>query len=284
MARVSAPAAIVVSMIPLFTPMAGCAGEPERGGDADAGPVVARPAARCVASERVGLVEIREDRFVYAEMFDRTDPWIADPVLADSSCVYHSFVPQQCDGCADDEICDVDGRCATIPRRALDGRLVLRAGAEEQVFEAEPVEGLIHGDITLPGASFAVEVVAFGQRITLEPETSIPEPLPGFSASLLGTYDAPEGIEATWDPVPRGSHVFTHIPINHHAAGPTFTECVVEGSAGSLSIGQPMLAPLAVATGLEFQSFDHTHFAAAETTRGCVEFRFARSVGRPDGA
>jgi hypothetical protein len=42
-----------------------------------------------------------------------------------------------------------------------------------------------------------------------------------------------------------------------------------------------MVEPLAVATGLEFQGFQHIRFAAAETARGCVEFRFTRqqSIG-----
>lgn len=42
-----------------------------------------------------------------------------------------------------------------------------------------------------------------------------------------------------------------------------------------------MLEPLAVATGLEFQEFEHVRFAAAETSRGCVELRFTtrQSVG-----
>jgi len=42
-----------------------------------------------------------------------------------------------------------------------------------------------------------------------------------------------------------------------------------------------VLEPLAVVTGLEFQSFEHVRFAAAETSRGCVELRFSnrQSVG-----
>jgi hypothetical protein len=44
----------------------------------------------------------------------------------------------------------------------------------------------------------------------------------------------------------------------------------------SLRIGQPVLEPLAVVTGLEFQSFEHIHVAAADTARGYVEVRFTR--------
>ena len=267
---------------------AACGGGSDAGSDAGPGdgpdasldltPVIAVPGARCAAAERVGLIEITPGKVVRAHMFDKTDPWIAEPVESDSSCAFHSFTVQQCgDGCEDDEICGVDDRCTAIPERALDGRLVLSAGGDEQVFEAEAATGELGGDITLPGDRFAIEVVAFGQKVTLETETSVPDPLPDFSASLLGTYDAPEGIDAAWDPAPEGSHLFTRIPVNHHAAGPTFTECAADASLGALHIDRPMLEPLAVATGLEFQSFEHIRFAAGETSRGCVEFRFTQS-------
>jgi hypothetical protein len=263
---------------------AGCGGDSDRGVDPDAAidltPAVAVPAARCARSERIGLIEISAGKVVRADLYDRTDPWITDPALADSSCGFHSFVPEQCTSCSDEQLCDTEGQCVAIPRRDVEARLVVRAGGEEQVFEAEPVAGELGGAITLPGASFAVEVTAFGQRVTLEVETGVPDPLPEFSASLLGTYDAPEGIEASWDPVAEGSHLFTRIPVNHHAAGPTFTECAVDGSVGSLEVSQAMLEPLAVATGLEFQSFEHIRFAAAETSRGCVELRFTQPQSR----
>ncbi|HEU5061506.1 MAG TPA: hypothetical protein VFU21_33525 [Kofleriaceae bacterium] len=284
MPRANLPAAVLLLLA------AGCGGDSDPRSDADAGapdaaldlsPVAAVPGDRCAAEDRVGIVEVTVGRVVRADLFDRSDPWIAAPVLADGSCALHRFEVQQCDGCADDEICGADARCTRIPRRDPAGRLVVRAAGDEQVFEAEPTTGELGGAITLPGDRFALEVVAFGQTVTLAGETGVPDPLPGFSAMLLGTYDAPEGIAATWDPVPDGSHLFTRIPINHHAAGPTFTECAGDGSAGSLDISQPMLEPLAVATGLEFQFFDHVRFAAAETSRGCVEIRFSnrQSVG-----
>lgn len=266
---------------------AACGGDSDADSDAGPGdgpdasldltPVIAVPAARCAPSERVGLVEVTSGKVARAYMFDKTDPWIAEPVESDSSCAFYSFTVPECEGCADDEICGADDRCTAIPLRALDGRLVVRAGGDEQVFEAEPATGELGGDITLPGDSFAVEVVAFGQKVTLESETSVPDLLSDFSASLVGTYDAPEGIDAAWDPAPDGSHLFTRIPVNHHAAGPTFTECAVDASLGEIHIDQPMLEPLAVATGLEFQSFEHIRFAAGETSRGCVEFRFTES-------
>lgn len=286
MRRASVPNAAIVCLLVAV----GCGGDDSDPGDGpgdrpdaagDLSPVMAVPAARCQPAERIGIVEITEGRMVRADLHDRTDPWITDPVESDSSCELHSFVVQQCDGCADDQICDIDGQCTAIPRRDPAARLVLRASGEEQVFEADPATGDLGGDITLAGDRFAVEVASFGQTIALEPETGVPELLSDFSAMLVGTYDAPEGIEASWAPAPEGSHLFTRIPVNHHAAGPTFTECAAGADAGTLSIGQPMLEPLAVATGLEFQTFEHIRFAAAETARGCVELRFTRrqSVG-----
>ncbi len=67
--------------------------------------------------------------------------------------------------------------------------------------------------------------------------------------------------------------MFTHIPINHHAGGPTFTECWVEASVHTLQVPGAMLVPLAVETGLEFQGVEHVQVAAAETPAGCVELR-----------
>ena len=107
-------------------------------------------------------------------------------------------------------------------------------------------------------------------------ETQVPGALTDMTATLGGSYDVPESIDLSWTPDGGDSHVFTHIPINHHAGGATFTECQAEMSAGSIHVDAPMLKPLAVATGLEFQTVDHVRFAAAETGRGCIEFRFVQ--------
>ena len=92
--------------------------------------------------------------------------------------------------------------------------------------------------------------------------------------TLEGGYDAPTSLDVAWSTSAVGTDVFTHIPINHHAGGPTFTECTVPASSGGFTVGEAMLAPLAVSTGLEFQGLEHVRFAAAETPAGCVEVRF----------
>jgi hypothetical protein len=104
-------------------------------------------------------------------------------------------------------------------------------------------------------------------------EQVYPGPLAGYSLNIAGTNEAPETVTVAWAPDGSDAHVFTHIPINHHAAGPTFTECTVPASAGGFVVEAPMLVPLAVVTGLEFQSVQHVRFAAANTAVGCVEFR-----------
>lgn len=246
----------------------------------DLTPRVATPGERCDRAERVGLVEITAGG-ANAFMFDKVDPMIGEPALSDAACGFHEYRPAGPCDCDTGEVCSLAGTCVAAPRRATDGRLTLRAGGAEQVFEADPELGFLGGAITLPGPAYTVEVFAFGQTVTLEAETAVPGPLANVAVTLEGTYDMPAGLDATWDPVDDDSLVFTDIPINHHAGGATFTECAVATSAGALRVEGEMLEPLAVVTGLEFQALEHGRFAAAETSRGCVEFRFSarESVG-----
>jgi len=239
----------------------------------DPGPAVAVPGERCELIDRVGLITI-STAYAYVYLYDRIDPFIGEPALADDHCAFHEYAPaEQCPACDSDEVCSIEGTCVDAPRRDPDATMVLRAGGDEQTFEADDVTGELGGTITL-AAPYTLEAEFFGQVVTLEEALEGPDLLTNFSAMLIGTYDAPEGVEADWDAAPEGTHVFTRVPINHHAAAPTFTECVVGAEAGELSIPGEMLEPLAVSTGLEFQGFDHIVFAAAETANGCVEIRF----------
>jgi hypothetical protein len=107
----------------------------------------------------------------------------------------------------------------------------------------------------------------------------VPQPVPATDVVLTldGGSDSPDGLAISWTPAPTGALVFTLIPINHHAGGPTYTECAVDAAVGSMHVPGEMLKPLAVSTGLEFQGVDHVRFAAAQTPDGCVEFRFGAS-------
>ena len=89
-----------------------------------------------------------------------------------------------------------------------------------------------------------------------------------------GAWNAPGDTTLAWDSTTDWA--YTHIPINHHVGGPTFTECHVPGNEGPIVVPAAMIDPLAVITGLEFQGMRHAQFASAQTSAGCVEFRFIR--------
>jgi hypothetical protein len=94
-------------------------------------------------------------------------------------------------------------------------------------------------------------------------------------------YDMPGALDATWQPSPEGSIVRSRIPINHHAGGPTFTECRAPVSSGAFHADAAMINPLSVRTGLEFQGLQHAFVAAATTPEGCIEFRLGDSIAAP---
>ena len=104
----------------------------------------------------------------------------------------------------------------------------------------------------------------------------MPPALEGLNAVLSGTYDMPTAVDVNWNAADADTFVVTRIPINHHVGTSTFTECTAGGATGNLHVNQPMLVPLSVATGLEFQGIQHGRYAAAETPEGCVELRFFR--------
>ena len=95
--------------------------------------------------------------------------------------------------------------------------------------------------------------------------------------AVAGGLDSPTALDLTWTPPADAGTVLTRIPINHHAGGPTFTDCAANASAGTLHVAGAMLTPLAVSTGLEFQGIAHAQSAAVETPQGCIEVRFQTS-------
>lgn len=241
---------------------------------------VAAPGERCTLAERVGLIEIEEISsepptfYAFGAIEDRPNPWYGAPELATDACEFHRFDPTgACPPCGPDELCGIDGTCTKAPVRYLDAAITLENDAGRMRLAADPVTGDMWGQVDVPGRAFAVEVAFAGHRVTL-PLTESPGSLDDVSGTLEGGYDAPERLDLAWATKVAGSHVYTRIPINHHAAGPTFTECTVPASTSALTIEEDMLAPLAIITGLEFQGLEHTRFAAAHTPLGCVELRF----------
>ncbi len=278
----SVPLALVVAMWTWACPAAELAPDvPELdvpGLDAGSPTLVEAVAgARCKHSERVGLLVIRAAEnapiSVFGEIFDKPHPWYGEPKLSTDECDYYQYnVTGTCAGCGGGEICSRTGSCTSAPVLVADTRITLSVGSETQVIEAHP-QGQLYGDVKLAGDTLALEIESTGIWISVA-ATTIPPQISGLQSDLKGSYMAPESLDITWDPTPEGTTFYTLIPINHHAAGPTYTECAVDASVGKLHVGEAMLLPLAVDTGLEFQGTEHVRFAAAETPRGCVEIRF----------
>jgi hypothetical protein len=261
------------------------AGAPGRDAEVDAGPLdpwppgttMAVPGTYCELTERIGLVGViqRVDLAkpnVWGEVYDRPDPWLAEPERTTAACAFHRFEQSSlCTACAFDEHCDREGRCVKAPRRRTDLVLKLSANGDTQTFASRPETGELYGEVTL-SEPFGMELVIGAHTITLEP-TPLPVGLTNLSGTLHGGYEAPTGLDVTWSG-PDDGFAFTRIPINHHAGGPTFTECRVPADAHTLHVDGDMLEPLAVSTGLEFQGMDHVRSAAAQTPFGCVELRY----------
>lgn len=151
--------------------------------------------------------------------------------------------------------------------------LTLQAGQETQTLVPE-YAGAIWGAVTLPGRVFAA-TLTWGEFTVRLAETAVPDPIPDLMGTWHGTSEAPTGLDFAWTPpVEAAAELHTRIPINHHAGGPTYTECVVPSAAGAFSVAEAMLTPLAVITGLEFQGLEHVRVAAAVTPVGCIEFRW----------
>jgi len=242
--------------------------------------LVAVPGQRCSQGNRIGTVAVMRNSWgptvdVWASIADRPAIVGNEATLSDDACTFfQQESPGFCEpGCAWDESCDASGSCVPQPVPATDVVLTLEGGGDSQVFA--PRAGSTWGTLELQGDSFSAEVKWGKYTVTLE-DTPVADLLADLSVALEGS-DRPDGLAISWTPAPTGALVFTHIPINHHAGGPTYTECAVDAAVGSMHVPGEMLKPLAVSTGLEFQGVDHVRFAAAQTPDGCVEFRFGAS-------
>lgn len=235
------------------------------------------PGERCTPANRVGEVVVTAYDYspsleTYANISDRTNLWAPDVSLTSETCVFYKEKPAAfCDTCLNGTLCAPDGTCQEVAVPASDVVIKLSAGEETQTIE--PQGGGTWGTVSLAGRSFSVQVQWSGWTVTLE-ETTVPDALANLTGTLAGGYDQPTALDLTWTPPASGGLLFTHIPINHHASGPTYTECAAEASTGSLHVDGAMLKPLAVITGLEFQGVQHVRFAAAQLPVGCLEFRF----------
>lgn len=250
---------------------------------------VAVPGDRCTWSNRIGSVQIWFDDFqqpsISGVITDKLHPWYGPPALETSTCAHYAY-SDQCGGpCVAGELCGYDGVCTQGPLNLGDTTVSISTlpipgdttVVGETIVMPEGFDGGSWGEFDLPGDAFSARVVAPGYDIRVAP-MKIPEAPPGISGTLSGPYEAPTAVDVTWSwsgPGDYGS-VYTNVPINHHAAGPTFTECAVDIASQLLHIDGDMLVPLSVITGLEFQGVEYVRFAAAQTPAGCVEFRFSQ--------
>jgi hypothetical protein len=241
-------------------------------------PGVAVPGSRCAPSELVARIEVEtwdgSMSYLNAWVYDRPNPAIGAPELTSDDCAFHRQ-PTGCSNCGDDETCAIGSVCAALPAVRTDTTVVVTGEADATQTMNPDEWGNISEQINLKGEAFAVAVTFAGQTVSV-PATAIPANLTSATGILDGDYMSPDGLRLEWTGGANGAHVFTHIPINHHVRGYTFTQCQAPADAGVIQVGGDMLKPLSVVTGLEFQGIDHVRFAAADTEAGCVEFRFLR--------
>ncbi|MGC4119339.1 MAG: hypothetical protein QM765_33195 [Myxococcales bacterium] len=244
-------------------------------------PLTAVVGSRCEYYQRRAVLTVSDDgsanRYLSAFFQDVPDPWVGMPELTDSSCKFHLAWSGTCDGkpeCDGARVCSHTGTCVAAPVPATSLSVTVRGTSGTQQFDSKPGDSF-GGSITVADPALALTIVADGLRIEV-PEMSAPASLTNPQGTLTGSWDQPEAIDLSWTAPASPAQVYSLTRINHHAATSTFTECVVAATAGKLHIDRAMLEPLAVITGLEFQSVQHVRFAAVETATGCVEVRFQR--------
>lgn len=250
---------------------------------------VAVPGERCLRSNRIGSVQVwfgeGQAPSIYATLTDRLHPWYGPPAIQNSTCAYYEYT-DTCGGtCVAGEICSHDGVCTAGPLNLGATTVAISTldipgdstVAGETIWMPESFDGGSWGEFDLPGDAFSARVIAPGYDIRVAP-MSVPVALESLNGTISGTENEPTAVDITWfwsGPGDFGS-VYTSIAINHHAGGPSFTECAVGVESQQLHIEGDVLVPLAVSTGLEFQNVEFARFAAAQTPAGCVEFRFAQ--------
>jgi hypothetical protein len=251
----------------------------DTGTDTDAPPSVALGEV-CPLAERIGAITVLDSGGPLADLtatiYDKPDPWVGPPELANDTCAYHAFAPDTCGSCSAPQVCAFDGTCVD-PRLAYTDAL-LRVDDGDMSVELTPdaISGLFYASVASDAAlTFTLEFA--GHTIEL-PAMSFAAPLPDLMRTLGGDDFNPESLDVTWTPREDDTRVSSVIPINHHAAGPTFTNCDVPASSGAFHADGDMLMPLAVITGLEYQGTMVSTTAAVDTPQGCIDVRLGHVV------
>lgn len=251
-------------------------------GDTGGGPITAVLGQMCALTDMIGQVQLESaggNLYVNGGLYDRPDPWLGPPAIVNGDCAYHTFNPGVCGGCGA-QVCGFGGTCVPGRNPLTTAALTVRNGPASEVFNADPVGGWFNGTVTVGTATDAYTLeVAVGSTVV---QTPVMTAASGNLADAVVLVDpdffSPGPLTASWTPPPDGGVVGSRIPINHHVGGPTFTDCWTDASNGTFHATEPMIDPLAVITGLEFQGLSHVQVAAAETPQGCVEFRMGTTV------
>ncbi len=258
---------------------------------ADAGPDVvggtleASRGGACPLGERVAWVEIERMEtdtaryYVNAWAQDRGHPAVGEPARVVGACLFYS-APNGCVGCDAGETCGVGDVCADFPVGQAGATVTLAGGAGSSQTLTTDTTGYAGDWVTASGDAFAV-TVTLGDVTVVGPSIEVPGDLSDVTGLLTGDYDNPESVQNNWSGGAEDAAVFTHIPINHHVGGQTFTRCTVPAETGSMVADGTVLVPLAVSTGLEFQGIEHVRTATAATPAGCVEFRYLTRIYVP---
>lgn len=266
------------------TPNAGAGGEAEGGsaGAAPEGPIKAVMGQLCPVESTIGVVQLSgfPSPYVQVTLYDRADPWIGEAELTTTTCKFHHYEAGACQACKAGEVCSLESACVPEQRTVKDATLLVSTGANERQYKADATLGGIYSplDIGNAASSYAMTLSWGSVEVQLAAMPVASANLQNAAVSIEGDSAAPGALEATWKASPTGAFVRSRIPINHHAGGPTFTECAAPESAGKFQADASMINPLAVRTGLEFQGLRHEFVAAANTPAGCVEFRLGEQL------
>ena len=265
----------------------GAGGEAEGGGGGGVpatGPYAAVKGQRCPVESVIGVVELGgfPSPYVQVALYNQTDPWISDAELSTPTCEFHHYTAGGCPPCDAGDVCSLAGACVPERLTIKDAKLLVSSGAAQREYTANPTLGGIYSQIDIGDAasSYAMTLSWGETEVTLSALPVASETLTNVAVNIEGDSQQPGALDATWQASAQaaGAFVRTRIPINHHAAGPTFTECAAPESAGAFHADAAMIDPLAVITGLEFQGLEHVFVAAATTPAGCVEFRFGAQI------
>lgn len=261
------------------------------GGSADGGAagaptsgvIEAKSGQVCSAETKIGTIRLSGfDSMPYVDgsLWDRPDPWIGKPELTTDTCAYHRYKPGNCASCAAGETCSLESKCVPERRTIKDATLRVSTGAAERTYAADAQLGNIYSQLDIGDVNSSFEMtLSWGDtEVHVAPMKVGSDQLKNLHVDIAGTSEAPGALKATWAATQPGTSVLSTIPINHHAGGPTFTECSATESSGQFDATADMVDPLSVITGLEFQGVEHAFVAAAITPQGCVDFRFGAQI------